>query len=476
MVELAEFFQQKIQEGAKTFVNQLAILLKTAQIHEPANVAVEQALEKFLTSCNSLIELEKGISIEIVGDYIFMNGMRLRYSLDNLLNFDYLVREFKKRELGGLFIKEPLDSREMKKFVYIFIGTDPKLLNPFERIEDALINADIPRIRIEKLKKVKEDLEETLDKRKAVKKTYFKAVSLTKGIMGAIRSGEKVNLRKAKRVVESIVDTILNEEISLIGMTTIKDYDEYTYNHSVNVSILSIALGQRIGFSKKELTELGLVALFHDIGKVNVPAEILNKPTNFSDSEWEVIKRHPIWGAKVILNLRGLDEVAIRAIIVSYEHHLNYDFSGYPALSRRFDLDLFGRIVTIADQYDAMTSSRVYSRIPMSPDKALSLMLERSGSYMDPLLLKIFVNMIGVYPSGTLVMLDTKELGLVFESNPLYVDRPRVILVTDPQGNRVTGGTVDLAEIDKATGKFRRSIVKTLDPNQYNINLAEYFL
>lgn len=476
MAELAEFFQQKIQEEAKLFVNQFAILLKTAQIHDPTNVAVENALEKFLSSGNPFIELEKGIAIEIVGDYIFMNGVRLRYSLDSLLNFDYLVREFKKRELGGLFFKETLDVKEMKRFVYILTGTDPKLLNPFERLEDAILNADIPKIRVEKLRKVKENLDESLDKRKAIKKTYFRAVSLTKGIMGSIKSGEKVNLKKAKRVVESIVDTILNEEISLMGMTSIKDYDEYTYNHSVNVSILSITLGQRTGLSKKALTELGLVALFHDIGKVNIPQEILNKPTNFNNSEWEIVKKHPVWGAKVILNLRGLDEVAIRAIIVAYEHHLNYDFSGYPSLSKRFDLDLFGRIVTIADQYDAMTSSRVYSRIPMSPDRALSLMMERSGSYMDPLLLKIFINMIGVYPSGTLVMLNTKELGLVFESNPLHVDRPRVILVTDSQGSRVTGGTVDLAETDKSTGKFKRNIVKTLDPHQYNINLAEYFL
>lgn len=476
MAELAEFFQQKIQEGAKLFVNQLAILIKTAQIHEPTNVAVEQALQKFLSSGNPFIESEKGISIEIVGDYIFINGVRVRYSLDSLLNFDYIVREFKKRELGGLFFKESLDPKEMKRFVYILTGTDPKLLNPFERLEDSILESDISKIRVEKLRKVKEDLEGSMDKRKTVKKTYFRAVSLTKGVMGAIKSGEKVNLKKAKRVVESIVDSILNEEFSLIGMTTIKDYDEYTYNHSVNVSILSIALGQRVGLSKKALTDLGIVALFHDIGKVNVPTEILNKTTNFSDSEWDIMRKHPIWGAKVILELRGLDEVAVRAIIVSFEHHLNYDFSGYPMISRRFDLDLFGKIVTIADQYDAMTSSRVYSRVPMSPDKALSLMMERSGSYMDPLLLKIFVNMIGVYPSGTLVMLDTKELGLVFEASPLYVDRPRVILVTDPNGNSVAGGTVDLAELDKSSGKFKRSISKTLDPNQYNINLAEYFL
>jgi HD-GYP domain-containing protein (c-di-GMP phosphodiesterase class II) len=198
--------------------------------------------------------------------------------------------------------------------------------------------------------------------------------------MAKIKSGEKVNIKKAKRIVETMVDQLLEEEQLLLSMTAIKDYDEYTYHHSVNVSIFSVALGQRVGLSKKVLTELGLAALFHDIGKIEIPYEVLNKPTKFTDDEWRIIRKHPIWGVRAILGLRGFESTTVRSSIVAFEHHMNYDFSGYPRIREYTGLDFFSRIVSLVDQYDAMTSSRVYSRIPMPPDKTLSIMMERAGT------------------------------------------------------------------------------------------------
>jgi hypothetical protein len=139
------------------------------------------------------------------------------------------------------------------------------------------------------------------------------------------------------------------------------------------------------------------------------------------------------------------------------------------------ELDFYSKIVSVVDQYDAMTSARVYSRIPLAPDKALSIMLERAGTQLDPLLCKFFVNMVGVFPIGTLVMLDTKELGLVFESDVVFADRPKVLIIINKNGERVSGPVVNLTEKGEA-GNYYRSIVKTLDPNRYKINLAEYLL
>ena len=161
-----------------------------------------------------------------------------------------------------------------------------------------------------------------------------------------------------------MVDLILEEEQLLIGMTSIKDYDEYTYNHSVNVSILSVALGQRIGLSKKALTELGIVALFHDIGKIEIPKEILNKSTNFTEQEWDIVKKHPSWGVRALLRMKKIDYSSIRAAITSFEHHMYSDLSGYPKPRQPLELDFYSKIVTLADNYDGMTSSRVYARIP----------------------------------------------------------------------------------------------------------------
>jgi HD-GYP domain-containing protein (c-di-GMP phosphodiesterase class II) len=294
--------------------------------------------------------------------------------------------------------------------------------------------------------------------------------------MKKIKAGEKVSIKKAKRIVEQMVDHLLEEENLLIGMTAIKDYDEYTYHHSVNVSILSVALGQRLGLNKKMLTELGLVALFHDIGKIDIPSEILNKASSFTEDEWRLMKRHPIWGVRALLKLRGLDSTAIRSSIVAFEHHMNFDLTGYPRVRRYADLDLYSRIVSVVDQYDAMTSARVYSRIPLAPDKALSIMMERAGKQLDPLLFKFFTNMVGIYPIGALVMLNTRELGLVYESDLVFPERPRVMIIVDRRGERLTKGpVVSLTEKD-AGGNYYRSVVRTLDPNKYKINLAEYLL
>jgi HD-GYP domain-containing protein (c-di-GMP phosphodiesterase class II) len=461
---------REVHKSAQDIINQLSVILRTSQIHDPSNIAVTTAIDKFLLLINPLIESERSITLELIGEFFYINGSRIRYSLEYLLNFDFLVREFKKREIGSVIFKNKIKHDDLKIFLKAFIASGFSD-TPYEKMLEGIEESQ--SIWIDRLKKIKEG--EEIDTRKIIKKTYFNAVSYAKGVMTKIKSGEKVNIRKAKRIVETMVDQLLEEEPLLLSMTAIKDYDEYTYHHSVNVSILSIALGQRLGLNKKILTELGLVALFHDIGKVEIPYEILNKSTNFTDDEWGIIKRHPIWGVRAILKLRGFDRATMRSSIVAFEHHMNYDFSGYPKVRNYAELDLYSRIVSLADQYDAMTSSRVYSRIPMSPDKALSIMLERAGTQLDPLLFKFFINMVGVFPIGTLVLLDTKELGLVYESNVVFADRPRVLIIIDSAGKRIEGPVINLIEKDK-TGKYLRSIVKTLDPNKYKINLAEYLL
>ncbi len=459
------------EKEAKDLINYIAVAMKTAQIHQLDNVAVTNVIEKMLVILNPLIS-SGTVTLELVGEFFHLNSDRVRYSMEHIINFDFLIREFRKRELGAIVFKDTLHKDDVKTLLTA-ITTSAFSDTQFETLSEVLEN--VPQIDVEKLRKVKEHNGE-FDRKQIVKKTYFNAVSITKGTLNKIKAGEKVNLKKTKRVVETIVDQIIEEESLLLGMTTIKDYDEYTYNHSVNVSILAIALGHRIGIAKKPLTELGLSALLHDIGKIEIPVEILNKTTEFTDEDWEIMVQHPIWGARAIFKLKGIDVASMGAVIAAFEHHLNYDLSGYPKLKNRITLDFFSKIIAIVDQYDAMTSSRIYSRMPIPPDKALNIMIDKSGIQLDPYLLKIFVNMVGVYPVGSLVMLDTNELGLVFESNTNldFINRPRVLIIVDSSGARAKN-VVDLMEKDK-DGNYKRTIVKTLDPNQYKINLAEYLL
>lgn len=463
--------EKATHKSSQDIINQLSVIMRNAQIHDPMNIAVTTAIEKFISLINQLTLTEKALTLELVGEYFYCDEVRVRYSLEHLLNFDYLVREFKKREIGRVVFYHGVKPQDVNVFLKAFIAAGFSS-SPYETIHEMM--ADVEKIDVTILQKIKEGEKE--DTRKTIKKVYYNAVSFSKGVMTKIKAGEKVNIKKAKRIVESMVDHLLEEENLLIGMTAIKDYDEYTYHHSVNVSILSVALGQRLGMNKKMLTELGLVALFHDIGKIDIPNEILNKASSFTEDEWKLMKKHPVWGVRALLKLRGLDLTAIRSSIVAFEHHMNYDFTGYPRVRHYTELDLYSRIVSVVDQYDAMTSARVYSRIPLAPDKALSIMMERAGKQLDPLLFKFFTNIVGVFPIGSLVMLDTKELGLVYESDTVFPDRPRVMIIVNRDGERILKGpVVNLTEKDEK-GTYYRSIIKTLDPNKYKINLAEYLL
>jgi HD-GYP domain-containing protein (c-di-GMP phosphodiesterase class II) len=269
----------------------------------------------------------------------------------------------------------------------------------------------------------------------------------------------------------------MEDESILLGMTTIKNYDEYTFNHSVNVAIYSLAVGRRLGLSRGVLSELGITAMLHDIGKSKIPIEILNKPATLNDDEWGQMKKHPLTGVEIILNLKQLGEVNPKMVIGIFDHHLKNDLSGYPRLFRKKKVSLFGRIIQIADAYDAMTTPRIYKKIPYTPEQALAIMLKDRDVCFDSTLLKLFIGVVGLYPVGSLVLLSTHEIGIVLKTNPdpQLLDRPQIILVKREGTGKDKVECVDLTDTD-GRGGYRRSIVKLLDPNKYHIDIAKYFL
>jgi HD-GYP domain-containing protein (c-di-GMP phosphodiesterase class II) len=450
-------------------INQLAVVLRSAEVHHVKNIAVGKAINNFVSQVNAFIASEGDFILELRGDFFFVNEFRIRYVSEVMINFNYLVRLFRSLDVGTIVIQAGTGVNEITRLTDALVNATEH--DPFDLIQQKI--SHLNTIRVHRIKQIVE--EDLLDARKMVKKSYFKAVSFTQGIMNKIQQGEKIVLKKAKRMVVSLVDQIIDHEQLLVGMTSIKNYDEYTYHHSVNVSILSVSLGQRLGLNMKQLTELGMVALFHDIGKLEIPSKILNKASKLNEEEWQIIRKHPLNGVRVLLRMKHVDFISIRSAIVAFEHHMHYNHTGYPAVKKSFPLDLYSRIVSLSDQYDAMTSARVYSRVPMSPDKALNLMMKQAGTQLDPLLLQFFINMVGVYPIGTLVILDSKELGLVCESNSAFVKRPRIFIITDSNGNQVEAFPADLSE-KNTNGRFKRTIVKTLDADKWGVNIAEYLL
>jgi HD-GYP domain-containing protein (c-di-GMP phosphodiesterase class II) len=281
-----------------------------------------------------------------------------------------------------------------------------------------------------------------------------------------------------KRAVQGIVDQVLQNETSMVGLTTIRDYDEYTFVHSVNVTIFSISIGKRLGLSKLQLYDLGMAALMHDVGKSRVPIEILNKRGALNDEEWRIMQSHPWMGMLTLFGLRGYGEIPYRGIIVAHEHHMKIDLTGYPKSLRQRSPSLFTKIVAIADGFDAATSRRVYQENPIQPDQVLREMWENRRRGLDPALVKAFINLLGIYPVGTCVILDTYEIAIVHGANPKLdlSNRPLVRIICTSEGARLKQGPiVDLAE-PGLEGTYARSIIKVTNPSKYGINPSDYFV
>lgn len=470
---------EEMAKRGKELVNQFYILMKTAQIHEPTNVAMETPIENVFRTLRGVWQWSDDAYLRLEGDYLFLDELKLKIDIDGFTSFTSLIDALKQLQIGGIQFKKSSTVDELKRFAYILVQMDPNNQEPFEEVIRRMKTMGIAGIEVDPFEEKKEGFEDILqDTKEMAKSTYFRTMTAVAEVMDNIKLGQAVSVKRAKRVVQSMVDLLLQEESTLLGLTTLRSHDEYTHHHSVNVCILSLTMGQRLGYAKKDLTEVGIAALFHDMGKASISPEILNKPTDFTEEEWQIMRRHPILGVKYVIKLKGINEMTIRMVTGIFEHHLNYDSSGYPKLDTKWELSLLGRIISLVDCYDALTSSRVYNRVPYSPDKAMKFMLNKSGRAFDPILMKIFVNCIGIFPIGTLVLLDTNELGVVVQtsSSPERMDRPKVKIIADPSGMEVDGDVIDLSEHNEKTGHFRVSILKIIDSTKYKVDVSQYFL
>jgi|WetSurMetagenome_2_1015567.scaffolds.fasta_scaffold00699_2 HD-GYP domain-containing protein (c-di-GMP phosphodiesterase class II) len=455
---------------AKDIINRLAIAIKIAQTYSMDNEVVVKAIDSLVALLKPLLQAGDRLEIELLGEYFYLNEARVRFNAQYYMNFDFLVNEFRKRDLGKIVFENDITKNDIHDLIVAFITCLAEDM-PYMALRGSVDL--IESVEVGVLKQARQD--NLTDVRRMVKKSYFNAVSNLRALITKARHGMNVDVRRTTLAMHSLVDLMLSEEQMLINMTAIKDYDEYTYYHSVNVSILSIAIGLRLGLSRKRLSELGISAMLHDVGKLNIPDNVLNKETPFTDEEWRLIRSHPTEGVKAILGSIKMDTVSLRSAIVSFEHHLNYDGSGYPPVHDFGKLDLFSNIITIADRFDAMTSARVYARIPKPPEEAVQILADSAGRDVDPELMKIFARMTGRYPIGSMVLLDTREMGIVFLGNSDLPDRPIVNLLFDSQGNRVSNIMVDLSEKGEG-GAYLRTVKKTVDPFKYGINISEYLL
>jgi len=462
----------------ENFVLSLYRLIQAIRIHNDNNELVKEALRQF-KQLISRVDSEDDVKVLISEGRFYIRGEKLPYRKDLVRVIHALLTFFDRRSLYGLHFLPAFKEAsydEIITFMRLLILSTQKELPP-QWLKEKLTETGINWVILVNRDDLKPNRSDPNLKEKA-RDTYFNAVAAVKQVSQKINTQGFAGVRKAKRMIQSMVDVALQDEAVLIGLGTIKDYDDYTYTHSVNVAVLSLCLGNRIGLSRTSLERLGICGLFHDLGKVEVPREIVNKPGALNAMEWKEIQKHPLSSVRQILKLQASHDLKSEILLAPFEHHIRYDLSGYPKVHFIKAVSLLGRILHITDVYDALTSPRVYRPATFSPDQALSHMLEGAGTDFDPILLKVFAMMMGTYPPGTLLQFDNGEIGLVtdypFESGGRL---PRVVLLErDIKDGVKRGRLVDLAEKDPVTGDYIRKALRSLNPTSYGIQPADYIL
>ena len=297
---------------------------------------------------------------------------------------------------------------------------------------------------------------------------HSEALDYVKQFMEDVRRGTDINLGKATCLVERFVESVLRNDTAAVTLFKLRDFDEYTYTHSINVSILAVLLGKHLGLGKAALLKLGLSGLMHDAGKEFVPTHILNKPGKLTDEEFRVIKGHPLAGYNLLRKQKDMPVDVLQAVL---EHHERHDGSGYPRGLRSVGIDQNSRILAIVDVYDALTSRRVYKEA-LPPAKALSLMFTMRDAQFAADDIDNFIRCLGVFPVGSFVRLSGGEYGIVSSANPLRPTRPEVKVIMD-DAMRLTIPRVLNLEALEGTPQAQE-IAEVLNPAEYRIDLERH--
>ena len=451
--------------------------LSALRLYPVENETVQTALSELHGLVDRMVQVDGGLEVRVVGDFFFLNETRLRLDLSNFATFGSFARALHDHGIGALEVLPGIERKEWAPFVSMLLRT-PDADDPFETFMERFASAPVEHLELRPSRDVEEPQDDA-EALTAAKRTYAQSVKVAKEVLGDMRIGKAVNIRKVKRAVQGIVDQVLSNESSMVTMTTLRDFDEYTFTHCVNVSIFSVIIGQRLELERLQLYELGLGALFHDIGKQRIDHEVINKAGSLTDDEWDELKQHPTEGLLLLFDMAGFADVPYRQMLMAYEHHMKTDLTGYPKNKRPRQPSLFSRIVAVADAFDAGTSVRSYQYEPWPPDAVLKEMRDNPKRGFDRLLVKVLITATGVYPVGTLVILDTHELAVVAQVNPdpEMLHRPKVRVISDPVGIPLSEPLrLDLAQNDPASGQPVRQIIKTTDPQKYGIRVSDYLI
>ena len=474
-------------QGGEYLISAIFRLPQLIKLHLPNNQFIISSITDFRTSLESLSTNDGTVTIRIYHGRFYINDDHFIYH-PRIASIISRVREYLlDRDIYGLRFRnqEELSDKSILTFFSI-LGKSINEENQIVWIKTQLEGSGEQWIEIlseadfKKSSNAQHYMESSSTMGTMARQTYSRALSsITSAISNLGKNSKPGRVQKSKRIIQTMAEIITEDESTILAMSTIRNYDDYTYTHSVNVAILAMCLGKRLELSRNSISVLGLCGLFHDLGKLEVPIEIIQKKGHLTNDEYDVVKQHVAGSVRHIVHLQTDYQLKSKLLLPPFEHHMHLDHSGYPQVSKQEPLSLFGRIISIADIYDAMISNRCYHTETISPHQALKYMVDIAIAYkLDPIILKVFINMIGVYPIGTLVILDTHEVGLVMDKSiDAENGRPLVQLIKkNPDGNICKDIIVDLSERDSELHAFTRNITRCAHPSEYGIQASDFLV
>ena len=456
--------KQQLLDTAKTTFQQLSGLLKNVTLYPESHPFLIALIEKLMVTIEGLMAGRNDVSFYFVSGELFFetHSMPIDQSIVGL------IEQFTSRDIGGIVFKPGITTEELVKLA-VLMNKEPATLAEDGGIINIFSRENILHIKLHSVLLIDKKNKDMREGKKRAKELFLEAISAIKGIVRDIKLNQTITMRRTNTVIQTMVDNILDNRDDFIGLINLKMCDEYTFAHSVNTTILAISLAAFLSLEKTKIASLGIAAMLHDIGKVRIPPEIINKTDNITDEEYEMVKRHPIEGALIISDIPGITKIAA---IAAFEHHKHSGTHGYPHLDGIVEQHLFSQIVSLADAYEVLTATQVYHNVQMPPDQIIRILAKKRGNDFNSVLLKAFINMIGIFPIGTLLKLSSGEVGLVVRQTSDLL-RPRVLLLTKFDGSEKESGE-EISILETTGGRYNRDVVGTINPQTANIDIKQY--
>jgi putative nucleotidyltransferase with HDIG domain len=437
---------------AEEIARRLAAALRGAQLYAPEHPIGKRNVSGLAEALAIALAINPSVTIGIVKDDLVVGDSPIPRAAETM---GELMRRLQQAGIERIVIEAGVRSDEITELVQTVARA--------ERASSTQDSLQWPHIRVGKLQ-VEQRTESTVGDMATFRKLYQDAVGIAERLWDSAATEGMPDADAGRGVVDSLAQAVAQNRTALLALTALKNYDNYTFTHMVNVSILTMGQARGLGMEGSLLRQIGLSALLHDIGKVKTPAEILNKPEQLTDKEFEILKRHTVDGAEI---LRKTPDVPPLAPIVAFEHHLRADGTGYPRGVSRPQLNVATMMCGIADVYDAMRSQRVYQQA-FPTDRILTVLQRNDGKQFDQNLVRRFVQLVGIYPAGNLVRLDTGETAVVVRTYPPDPYRPRVkVLLANDRTPLHRPYELNLWESHQG---LPNSIHAPLDPVEYGID------